>query len=672
MAKVSAWSSWSEFEAVYEQLVSTNAEDRAAGLQRIATWRTRARLPVAVDVTASFVEIMLNDSHFNPATKAPRSDHELRLMYAMAVVRLVNGIVDVGHRGSILSRAQGLEWPQWFVDLRHEASHQSLPSLPLLRLAAQEAVWLLVERFWRPQLARVAGRDGSSAAAGAKAKEDRIRGTKTLDRRLRELVRLAAAAGSSAPAARGSKKQQQRKRRRLAAAANDNCLPSSGQGEQDDGGQADPEAAAAAAAEAAAAQAEDCAGAIARLAPDEGRLLERICSVVMAESPHPDGREARAIHLLCESCSENFALRLARRILNQALSLPDISLDKAPDNSPSLRNISDVECAGRSPADPLAPATEIHSDQSALPWLEKLLTLPENDASQVPGRQSDKRFSRFTDATRELLPMFRQFVLQSMANSASTPGAAAAGLSSFPQLVAGRAVQVWQQVRDAGLDAGADLFITLCEEVAAGESFSSELRKPASLPAGMLLTSAAPSVSAADTKLLLGEAEEFVRKASGCEQQRDAAAAVRLPVVPRREPWTAIGTVLDPKTLAIRCRQEATQPKSLLPAGAVEKWLDWFASEGTTEVDIAVTDSSKYDDSGCSTARVRVEESKDEKEEAKEVALPAPDLSSSPLTLADADASSAERHAASPAVSQEEFRQRAAALVEEVRAAARS
>lgn len=56
--------------------------------------RTRCRLPVAVDITASFIEIMLNDAYLNPETEAPRSDNELRLMYAMAVVRLVNGIVD--------------------------------------------------------------------------------------------------------------------------------------------------------------------------------------------------------------------------------------------------------------------------------------------------------------------------------------------------------------------------------------------------------------------------------------------------------------------------------------------------------------------------------------------------------------------------------------------------
>lgn len=177
-------------------------------MQRVETWRTRCRLPVAVDITASFVEIMLNDrrleafkgllkaiyrrfrwftwilraiqprfaadpellrrGYLNPEALG-RSDNELRLMYAMTVIRLVNGIVDRSRevRQSILQRAQGLEWPQFFVDLRHEASHQALPSLPVLRLAAQEAVWLLLERFWRPQLQQIEERGGPRGPMGS-------------------------------------------------------------------------------------------------------------------------------------------------------------------------------------------------------------------------------------------------------------------------------------------------------------------------------------------------------------------------------------------------------------------------------------------------------------------------------------------------------------------------
>ena len=147
MSKVAPWSSWAEFHTVYLQLTSSKPSERAQGVKRVETWRlgdgdigdrverlqkhvktlrwcpgaeievnvdsvqklhgkwlardkyghlrrTRCRLPVAVDITASFVEIMLNDAYLNAETETPRSDNELRLMYAMAVVRLVNGIVE--------------------------------------------------------------------------------------------------------------------------------------------------------------------------------------------------------------------------------------------------------------------------------------------------------------------------------------------------------------------------------------------------------------------------------------------------------------------------------------------------------------------------------------------------------------------------------------------------
>lgn len=69
---------------------------------------------MAVDITASFVEIMLNDAYLNPDTEAPRADNELRLMYAMAVIRLVNGIVD---RGIVAEKRK-----QQCLQTRHEGS----------------------------------------------------------------------------------------------------------------------------------------------------------------------------------------------------------------------------------------------------------------------------------------------------------------------------------------------------------------------------------------------------------------------------------------------------------------------------------------------------------------------------------------------------------------------
>lgn len=178
--------------------------------------RTRCRLPVAVDITASFVEIMLNDAYLNPETESPRSDNELRLMYAMAVVRLVNGIVDwfsvflktcwisfkvelclLQHPGRLqcgatlfsscnetttclrtdknrkgwvslnvhrdlnghsslwiygmmlLTRSHTAIWWKLMILDSQFTCPQNLPSLPVLRLAAQEAVWPLGQKLDR-------------------------------------------------------------------------------------------------------------------------------------------------------------------------------------------------------------------------------------------------------------------------------------------------------------------------------------------------------------------------------------------------------------------------------------------------------------------------------------------------------------------------------------------
>jgi ribosomal biogenesis protein LAS1 len=67
----------------------------------------------------------------------------LRQAYASAIIRLVNGLVDPLQFGayarSIASIAAQLGLPLWLVELRHAATHEDLPSLEVLRQAANEA-----------------------------------------------------------------------------------------------------------------------------------------------------------------------------------------------------------------------------------------------------------------------------------------------------------------------------------------------------------------------------------------------------------------------------------------------------------------------------------------------------------------------------------------------------
>ncbi|CAM9592233.1 unnamed protein product [Phaeothamnion confervicola] len=162
------WRSWDEWLRAKTMLFSPNPVDRAAGVQIVDTWRRRGRIPHAADLTGQLVEIALGDPGAanyvagfgmygpgNGGLPAPRSETELRLLYSVAVMRGVNGLVDAEQQGmyavpiSTLARVVGL--PLWIVDLRHDAAHKELPALPPLRLAAECLLSYFAQHYWAAQ-----------------------------------------------------------------------------------------------------------------------------------------------------------------------------------------------------------------------------------------------------------------------------------------------------------------------------------------------------------------------------------------------------------------------------------------------------------------------------------------------------------------------------------------
>lgn len=93
-------------------------------------------LPPALESTLSLLVAMSQDSSSSPSPLA------LRQSYSIAIIRLVNGLVDPLQLGayarSIASIAHQLNLPLWLVELRHAATHEDLPSIELLREAARE------------------------------------------------------------------------------------------------------------------------------------------------------------------------------------------------------------------------------------------------------------------------------------------------------------------------------------------------------------------------------------------------------------------------------------------------------------------------------------------------------------------------------------------------------
>ncbi|KAI0823105.1 Las1-like-domain-containing protein [Trametes gibbosa] len=126
------WQDLSELEQIcswiYADANDLDAKQRA--VNRLAAWKARTP-PHALDSAVA------------PSSSSYLS---LRMSYASAIIRLVNGLVDP------LSTRGQLGLPAWFVELRHAATHEDLPSLEVLRDAAREAMTWLLHNYFLPTL----------------------------------------------------------------------------------------------------------------------------------------------------------------------------------------------------------------------------------------------------------------------------------------------------------------------------------------------------------------------------------------------------------------------------------------------------------------------------------------------------------------------------------------
>jgi hypothetical protein len=129
-----------------QSLTQNNKQQLA--VNRIKAWNARGKIPHSIECTASFVEIQLTDKQMI------LNEHSLRLLYSAAFIRFVNGFIDPQQKGvyaqSMTLVAESLQLPPWFIEIRHQATHDVLPTLPLLRKATEQALDWLYEFYWKP------------------------------------------------------------------------------------------------------------------------------------------------------------------------------------------------------------------------------------------------------------------------------------------------------------------------------------------------------------------------------------------------------------------------------------------------------------------------------------------------------------------------------------------
>lgn len=141
--KVVPWRSEGEISSLRDWFYSNNSRQRA--LSRVKAYQTRGQVPQSIESTANLVSAVLNDNDENDS-------YSVRLGYSMAIVRFVNGMLDPYQKSreaiSMYTLAKFAGLPSFFVELRHVATHESLPSLELLREGGRRALSWLWDNFW--------------------------------------------------------------------------------------------------------------------------------------------------------------------------------------------------------------------------------------------------------------------------------------------------------------------------------------------------------------------------------------------------------------------------------------------------------------------------------------------------------------------------------------------
>ncbi|KAG8939226.1 rRNA-processing protein las1, partial [Tulasnella sp. 408] len=134
---------------------SSTLESKRKAANRLAAWKFNTAIPHALEITLSLLTVILEDEEIaansdpSPSSSkttftafGSRSSLALRQAYALAIVRLVNSLVDPLQQGvfarPIAAIAAQIGLPAWFVELRHQATHEDLPSLLVLQEAARE------------------------------------------------------------------------------------------------------------------------------------------------------------------------------------------------------------------------------------------------------------------------------------------------------------------------------------------------------------------------------------------------------------------------------------------------------------------------------------------------------------------------------------------------------
>ncbi|KAF3002811.1 Saccharopine dehydrogenase [NADP(+), L-glutamate-forming] [Neopestalotiopsis sp. 37M] len=158
----------------------TETDQRRQAVSRVAMWVQRGSCPHMVESTGLLMAAVLDDLLVHEARGASGqssgggglgagSTSAVRLAYSAAFSRFVTGLLDSHQdkqmKQSMYSIAKTIGLPATFVELRHQCTHEQLPSLLKLRSAAQKSLIWIWDYYWR-HLSDDDGFDSERAVSG--------------------------------------------------------------------------------------------------------------------------------------------------------------------------------------------------------------------------------------------------------------------------------------------------------------------------------------------------------------------------------------------------------------------------------------------------------------------------------------------------------------------------
>ncbi|KAM7209162.1 Pre-rRNA-processing protein las1 [Naviculisporaceae sp. PSN 640] len=143
-------------QADLDLIITTPEEKEAssAAVARVSMWMQRGNCPHLVESTALLMAAILDDEwQSSPSSVSSGSSYAVRAAYSAAFSRFVTGLLDShqdkARKMSMYAVAKSVGLPSTFVELRHQATHEQLPSLIRLRVAARKALDWIWDYYWK-------------------------------------------------------------------------------------------------------------------------------------------------------------------------------------------------------------------------------------------------------------------------------------------------------------------------------------------------------------------------------------------------------------------------------------------------------------------------------------------------------------------------------------------